>query len=352
MKKNALRGMIMVLAIALLVPFMAGCAQSKELVIFTYDGYVSDGVLKEFEQEFGVTVNFQNFSSNEEMLSKLQSVKGGEYDIIIASDYVIDIARQENLIAKLDKSKIPNFSNIDPQFQNVFFDPTNEYSVPYVAGTPLIVYDPSRVPFEIKGYKDLWNEELADSVVLMNDMRNVMGINFKASGGSLNTTDSATIEASKDQLFALAPNVRALDGDTPQALMISGEAAVGYMFTPHVTATLEKRPEFVAVYPEEGMGYGIDSLFIPVNAPNMDTAHKFLDFLLRGEISARCSEEQQYINCNLAAKEFLSEEFLSNPALYIPQEAVTGEMEFMMDIGSEATAQYDRVWTEFLSLLK
>ena len=131
-------------------------AEEKVLNVFTWATYFPDDILKAFTEETGITVNYSNFSTNEEMLSKLETVQGGEYDIVLASDYIVKMAIDKGLVKKLDKGQISNYENLDPSYLGNYFDPDNEYTVPYGVGTPLIVYDPSRVDVEIKGYADLW----------------------------------------------------------------------------------------------------------------------------------------------------------------------------------------------------
>ena len=109
---------------------------------------------------------------------------------------------------------------------------------------------------------------------------------------------------------------------------------------------LEKdRPDLAVVYPAEGMGFGIDNLFIPVNAPHPENAHFFLDFLMRPEIAVNIAELQGYLNCNAAADALLSEEFKGNPVLYIPP-GVLGQTEFIQNVG-EAQLIYNDIWTRF-----
>ena len=316
------------------------------LNIFTWADYI-DGpsILTPFEEETGIRINYSYFDSNEEMLIKLQADKAGSYDIILASDYVINIARNEGLMLPLDKALLTNWDNIDPVFQGQFYDPENLYTVPYVAGTPLIIYDPAYVTIPVTGYNSLWDESLADSIVIMDDARNVIGITLKSMGESFNTIDPDILAQAEEKLLALKPNIRLLDYNTPHQAMISGEATIGYMFTPGIVWALEERPDLVVVYPQEGMGFGIDSLFIPANAPHPGNAHAFLNFLLRPEIAVNIAEFQAYINCNRAAEPLLSEEYKSNPALYIPTE-ILGETEFIQDVG-DAQLLFNDIWTRF-----
>lgn len=337
------------LAVTLSLTVFTGCGgdSNKVLNIFTWDTYVPQNIIDGYEQSTGVKVNYSNFESNEEMLTKLEANNASEYDIVIASDYIIDIARKKgNILLELDKSKISNYQNIDSNFQNQYYDPENQYTIPWGAGTPLIVYDPAIVSVDIKGYSDLWNPELKDSMVIMDDARNVIGITLKTMGKSFNETDEAVLEQAKQKLFELKPNIRALNYDNPQSLLISGEASVGYVFTSQVLEATQARPDLKVVYPQEGMGFGIDSIFIPANAPDKENAYSFINYILDGQTSATIFPQINYICTNRAAVEFLPDEYKNNKSLYIPSE-ILGQTEFIQDIGTDATAIYNKIWTEF-----
>lgn len=336
----------LLLALLMVLPSMASAEEEKVLNILTWADYIDyDTILAPFEAETGIKTNYDYFDSNEEMLIKLQAVDGGMYDIILASDYIIDIARGEGLLLDLDKSKLSNWDNIDPAYRGQFFDPENQYVVPYIAGIPLIIYDPAMVDIEITGYESLWDESLRDSVVVMDDARNIIGITLKTMGESFNVTDEALLAAAEEKLAALKPNIRLLDYNTPHQAMISGETTVGYMFTPGILWTLAERPDFKVVYPVEGMGFGIDALFVPVNAPHPDNAHQFLNFLMRPEIAVEIATQQAYINVNGAAAELLTDEY--KVALYIPPEILERtDLEYIEDVG-DAQLVYNDIWTRF-----
>ena len=347
MKKTVVRllALVMVLALALTG---TGCSSAKqtELVIFSWADYIDPELLSEFTEQTGIAINYNYFNSEEEMLSKLEAVNGGEYDIILASDYILNIARKENLLKEIDKSKVPNYQNLNEKYLCQYYYPEGKFTIPYVAGTPLIVYDPARVTCEITGYNSLWDESLKDQVVVMDHMRNVIGFTLKSMGYSLNEEDPEVIAAAGEKLLALKPNIRALDGDTPHEKLISGECTIGYIFTSQVSAVLAERPDFVVVYPVEGMGFGIDSLCMPVNAPHEDAALAFMNYMCDPEVSARASVFTQYINCNKAATQYLPEEFLNNQAVNIPAD-ILGDIEFMQDISPEATEQMNEIWNTF-----
>lgn len=320
---------------------------SGELNLFTWDGMFPQEVLDNFEKEYGIKINFANFDYDEEMLAKLETAGGGDYDLVIADDYIIEIAIEEGLVQKLDKSKIGNYGNIDPVFQGQFYDETDEYTIPYGAGIPLIVYDKSAAGIEITGYQDLWNPALENNIALLGNYRVINGMVLKTMGKSFNETDSAVLEEMKEKLFELAPNIRLISDSNTQDYLISGEVSVGFLYTSQVTMALAARPELEVVYPKEGLGFGIMAGFIPSNAPNANAAHAFLNYILQPEIAAKCFAHIGYVCTNKEAVAYLPEEMKKSLAL--PEEAKNGE--FIMDIEADANELHEKIWTEFKSLL-
>lgn len=319
-----------------------------ELNIYTWAEYVPQDVIDQFENETGIRVNYTNFEANEEMLAKLETSKGGEYDIIIASDYIIKIAADEGLVKEIDKEKVPNYGNIDPVFQNFFYDPDNSLTVPYGPGIPLLVYDPAAVTCEITGYQSLWDPSLKDSLALMDSERVVMGMALKTLGESFNTEDLDVIQAAGDKLMELAPNVRVLSQNQTQDFLLSGEVSAAFLFTSQVVLALNQNPELEVVYPEEGLGFGVDAAFIPSQAPNSDNAHAFLNFILDGETGAKISQQTYYLCPNKASYEFLPEEF--QKSLIISTDDVPNG-EFIQDVSPEATSLHEELWTKFKAAL-
>jgi len=297
-----------------------------------------------FTEQTGIRVNYTTFASNEEMLLKM-TMTGNDYDVILASDYAINMLRKDGKLLPLDKEKLPNYANLDPAFLGQYYDENNEYTVPYTAGTPLIVYNPDLVDIEITGYEDLWNPALKDSVVIIDDARNIIGITLKTLGYSFNTTDDGQLAQAREKLMQLRPNIRSFNYDTPHNDLISGEVSVGYMFTPFVLLAMDEMPNLKVVYPKEGMGFGIDSLVISASAPHPDRAHVLLNFLLDSQVAGNTAAMQYYLSPVATAYEFIPEYLRDNPAIRIPPE-ILGETEFIMDLG-EYESKYQEIWAEF-----
>ena len=185
----------LMLCALLALPSLALAEEEKVLNILSWEGYVDSDTLAAFEEETGIDVVWSPMDSIDSMLLKVSEGGGADYDLIISSDYSLDILRKQGLIQKLDMSKLSNYGNLDPAFLSQTYDPDNEYVIPYMAGCPLIIYDPERVPFEITGYEDLWNPELADSVAVLENARVLCGITLKTMDKSMNETDPDVLAA-------------------------------------------------------------------------------------------------------------------------------------------------------------
>lgn len=314
----------------------------NELVIFTWEGMFPDAVLDGFEEKYGIEIVYSNFDTDETMLQKLSTAEGGDYDLIIADDYIIETAIAEGLVQKLDQNKITNWDNINEVYQGQFYDPSDEYTVPFGAGIPLIVYDPEVVDFEIKGYGDLWNADLEDSVALIANYRVIAGITLLSMGESMNTEDTAVIEQAGRKLVELAPNVRMIQDSNTQMSLLNGEAGAAFLYTSQVYAALGENPNLKVCVPEEGLGFGVMAGFVPSKAPNAEAAHLFIDYLLEPEVAAQYFEWVGYYCTNKAAEEFISEE--AKQLLIAPEGA---KMEMIQNVSSEADEAYNKAWTEF-----
>lgn len=335
----------LILALSLMLSFGSLAEEEKVLNVFTWEGYFDENTLEGFTESTGIKVNYSVFSSNEQMLLKLQASGGSEYDIILASDYAVATAAREGLLMPLNKSKLTGWDNLNPDYLNQSFDPENVYSVPYTAGAPMIVYDPDQVEGEITSFNDLWDEQFEDGVWLLNDARVQLGAVLKSMGYSYNTTDATELAAAAEKLNALKPNCRVLDYDLTYNYLASGEVKAAYLFTPYAVLSMMENPNLVAVFPEEGIGFGIDSMVIPVNAPHPENAHAFIDYYLQPEVAKIVAEWQCYINPNQAADDLIDPDFKAMSPFNIPQNLLETR-EYVEDIG-EAASIYQEIWTNF-----
>jgi spermidine/putrescine-binding protein len=343
MKKNL---SLLIPAVSLLL-CLSGCGgnRDKRFTIYTWEGMFPAGLMSGFEKESGYRINYVNFDSNETMLSKLGAAGGGDYDLVIADDYIIEAVIGEGLAQKLGKSQIPNYPNINPLYLGPFYDPQDEYTVPYGAGVQTIVYDPSRTGAEIEGFADLWQGSLRGKIGITGNSRVINGMALKVLGGSYNEEDPARIAEAGELMRGLAPNIRLIKDDNLQDDLLSGEVSVALMYTDQATKAMLANSALKMVFPKEGIGYGLMAAFIPAKAPNPLAARAFLNYILDARRGAECFENLGYY-CTFAASEpFIGEEY--RKYLTLPEGFDVNSMETLRLVNEKAEEEHERVWTAF-----
>lgn len=314
--------------------------------LFTWQEYVPDVNVEAFEKATGIKVNYTYFSTNEEMLAKLEAVKGGQYDVVICGDYIIDIMKERgNLLKELDKSKIPNYGTIDSDFQNKFFDPENKYTVPYAVMFPAILYNPQETSLKFNTLADLADPSLVNKVVVTDDPRANIGLALSLSGYSYNETNPAHLEEAQKWLKNFRKNIKAFSTDDPESFVVNGEATAAYANSSQCLTGVLRDPELglQIAYPS-GIFSQQDNYIIPKNAPNEDNAYALINFLLTKESVKNMELFTHYQNCSKYAKTELTAEELKTVA--IAPDGLLGSVESIENVGS-ANEIYDRIWTEF-----
>jgi len=320
---------------------------AQELHVFNWSEYIDPEIYQDFEEEFGIKVTEDTFSSNEDLLAKLQAGATG-YDIIVPSDYMVKIMTELDLLAEINYDNIPNFANIDEIFVDPPYDPGNKYSIPYQWGTTGIGYDADFFEDPPDSWAYIFDEELvspyAGRMTMLNDSREVIGAALKYLGYPLNSTDEAQLEEAKQLLLKQKAWVSAYDSEAFGDLIASGDAVIGHGWSGGYFMAALEADNVWYVIPEEGGVIWTDNLAIPKSAPSQYTAEVFINYLLRPEVGAKITNFTWYGSPNKASDEFIDPEILEEPAIYPPPE-VMDKLEFLRDVG-EATTLYDRIWTE------
>lgn len=317
------------------------------LNIYNWDTYIDPAVLTDFEQQFGVTINYEIYANNEEMLETIQSGPV-DYDIVVPTDYMVAIMRREGLLAALDHDNIPNFSNVDPAFVNPIYDPGNRYCVPYQWGTMGIGYNIAATGREIEGWADFFDPAFAGRIAMLGDSRLTMGVVLLYLGYSPNTTSRAEINAARDFLIAHADDIVAYAPDTGQDMLVAGEVDLAFEWSGDIFQAMEEDPDIRYVIPQEGSLIWADNLCILSTAPHKALAEAFINYILRPEVGAAISNYIRFSSPNQAALPLINAADRNDPALYPPDD-VRERLFFLADIGTEATALYDEAWEEVLA---
>lgn len=347
------RVMASIIMSAMITTGLAGCGSSpqsatngsKELNVICWSEYLPDEVLKGFEEKYGITVNMTTFTDPDEMLAKVKSSGKGTYDMIIGPAQDIEILKSQDLIQKLDTSKIENFKNIDTQYLNGSNDPKNEYSIPYLGTSILIAVNTDKIKDNIKSYKDLLNPKYKDTMVVVEDARPIVGIGLMANGYKINDTSDDGLKKSEEYLTQLKPNIHAFNGDSPKTLLLNGECSLGLVYGGECALAAAENPAIKVIYPEEGIYFTFDMMMKTNGAKNTDNADLLMNYILDSEVSATISKTFPYINPNKAARDVLGDEFKNNEIKNIPQEQIK-KSQGLVDIGENVSKIVD-LWTKF-----
>ncbi|WP_320171742.1 extracellular solute-binding protein [Maridesulfovibrio sp.] len=327
----------------LLLLAVSSSAFAGDLILYNWSEYMPREVLEQFTKETGIKVKEVTYDSNEAMFTKIKMVKDHGYDLVVPStDFVIRMSA-EGLLLPLDKSKLPNFSNLDKRFIDRDFDKGNKYSVPYFWGSSGIAVNTDFVPLnKVKSIKDLLDPALKGRILLLNDLRGVFAIALKANGYSVNDRDPEHVKAAYEFLQKLLPSVKVFDSDSPKQAMLSNEAMVGQLWNGEAYVANQENPSIKYVYPQEGYSLWMDHLAIPRGARNIEEAHKFINFILRPDVAAKIASELGYSSPNAEAVKLLPEKMRKNPISY-PDDEILARGEFEVGLG-DATPMYEKYW--------
>ncbi|MGH2311987.1 ABC transporter substrate-binding protein [Streptococcus uberis] len=319
--------------------------QSDKLVIYNWGDYIDPALLKKFTKETGIQVQYETFDSNEAMYTKIKQ-GGTTYDIAVPSDYTIDKMIKEDLLVKLDKSKLKGMKNIGTEFLGKSFDPKNDYSIPYFWGTVGIVYNDQMVDKAPKHWKDLWRPEYQNDIMLIDGAREVMGLGLNTFGYSLNAKNMSQLNQVENKLQSLTPNIKAIVADEMKGYMIQGDAAIGITFSGEASEMLDGNDHLHYIVPSEGSNLWFDNLVLPKTMKHEKEAYTFLNFINEPKNAAQNAEYIGYATPNNKAKELLPKEVKNDKAFYPDQETIK-KLEVYDNLGDKWLGIYNDLYLQF-----
>ena len=323
---------------------------STELNVFVWTEYFPQDMLDCFELVYGIKLNRDEYSSNEEMYAKV-SAGGTAYDLVQPTDYIVPLMIRQGLLQEYDQAKLPNLKNIDTGWLDKSFDPGNKYSVPYLAGTDAIVVNTDAVDNVPQSWADLWKPEYAGKMVFIDDSRAVIGITLLTLGYDVNTTDPAQLDEAKAKLAELVANIKVFDSDSPKTALIAGDADLGMVWTGEAYIANQENPAIQYIYPTEGPILWQDNFVMLKDAAHADAAYAWLNYMMQGDIFWLTMRDFQYTNPNKAALEYAKANqpevysaYADSPITNPPAEVVANG-HGIEDVG-DATPLYDGIWVE------
>lgn len=341
MKKKILSILLSLVMIFSLV----SCKKDIKDVVYVYNWgeYIDESLLRDFEKETGIKVVYEVFEQNEDMYMKLKN-GGSNYDVVVPSDYMIERMISENMLEEIDREKIPNFKNITEDFLNEDYDPEGKYSIPYLWGTVGIVYNSKLIDEKVDSWNILWDEKYKDEIIMMNSTRDSIGVALIKNNYSMNSRNIDELNKAKEDLIKQKPLVFAYLVDETKSQMVNGEAKLAVMYSGDALTAMEENENLRYVVPKEGSNLWFDSMCIPKGAKNKENAEKFIDYILRPEVSVAIGEYVGYSLPNKEGVKLLPEDMQNDEVAY-PNLKELPKMEVFKD-PKDINSVYDDIWAE------
>jgi len=300
-----------------------------DLNFYNWSEYIDPDLIAAFEDEFGVDVVESFYESNEAMLAQIQS--GVAWDLIVPSDYMVGIMITEGLLTPLNKDALPNYGNLDPEFQALPYDPDGAYSVAYQYGTTglgvnLELVGDAFTPSWAMVFDTALTDNFAGGVSLLNDPRETMGAALMYLGYSLNDTDLDHLQEATQVIKEAKVNIATFDSDQYDEALVAGEVAISHGYSGNMIVAIGEADDpdnFVYVLPEEGATLWIDNMAIPTDSTAPCTAHTFINFLLDAENGAALTNWNYYGSPNAASVPMIDQEVID---FYIATESANTEV--------------------------
>lgn len=363
MKKNFLKALSALILTQAVLLGSCGGSETKspeeypnpELVgttlnVFNWGENISDGsedsmdINAEFERRTGIKVNYTTYDSNEAMYAKLKS-GAVSYDIIIPSDYMIGRLISEDMLKKIDLTQIPNYKNIDDKYKNMYFDPNNEYSVPYTVGMVGLIYNTTMVDEAPDSWSVMWDEKYADDILTFNNPRDAFAIAQLLLGQDLNSTDKAEWDAAKNKLIEQNAVLQGRVMDEVYNKMEGGNAAIAPYYAGDFLTMKDNNDDLEFVYPKEGVNIFVDSMCVPSSCQNYEAALMYINFMLEPDVGLANAEYICYASPNTTVVNNPDYSLKDSEVLY-PSEENMPKTQYFHDLDPEIRSYYESLWEE------
>ena len=338
-------------------------AQSKEVRVYNWSDYIDEQILKDFEAETGIKVVYDVFDSNEIVETKLLTGKTG-YDVVVPTATFLSRQIKAGVFQKLDKSKLPNLTNIWPEIYERIarYDPDNAYSINYMWGTTGIGYNVDKVKkalpdAPLDSWKLVYDPEnlkklKSCGVMLLDSPEDLLPSVMNYLGLKPDLTNVKDVEKAAEHLGKLKPYITKFHSSEYINALANGNicVTVGYsgdIFQAKTRAEEAGKGVNVGyIIPNEGAQLWFDQMAIPADAPNVENAHIFLNYILKPEVAAKASNYVSYANGNLKSQEFLDEGIKTNPSIYPTAEVLSRLYTVPSIEDSKVQRALTRAWTK------
>lgn len=349
--KNAMKilfSVVFIIWFGFIVPHADG--SDTELNVYTWVNYIDPEIFSDFGKEFQVKVHVDFYDDEEAMFSLVQS-QPERYDVIFPSDSLTDVMIKSKLLSKLDMHQIPNKKNLKARFRTISNRKWRRYSVPIDWGVTGIAYNTKYVKDPVDSWGIFWDKRYRDRMALSNNMYDVMTVGLKRLGYSLKPTNPKDADESLKILKALKPLLLKegfISYNKIDEGLISEVLWIAQCYNGDAAFVNERNNAIKFILPKEGTGFWTDNIAVTIGAKHKRLAEKFINFMLRPEISGKHTNYSYYANCNKKARVFVNKELLKNPYIYINEKTID-TLEVYEILNSNVQKKFNECWAELAS---
>ncbi|MBM3785861.1 MAG: spermidine/putrescine ABC transporter substrate-binding protein [Acidobacteria bacterium] len=323
-----------------------GRGNARRLNVFNWSSYVAPETIPGFEKRAGIRIRYSVYESNEEMLARVFSGNSG-WDVVFPTHYIVPPMREQNLLAELNHSLLPNAGNLDAAFRSPVTDPQLTHSVPYMWNATGILFNTRHGPAPT-GWADLWGAHWKGHLTMLDDPAEVIGAALAKLGYSLNSRDPEQLRRAQREAIDQKPLLRAYINTEVRDQAVAGDVLISQLWSTTSQQAIDAAPHLAFVYPKEGFPLSLDCAVILRESARVELAHEFLNYLLEPAVSARVAETMRTATANAAARPLLTQATRDNATLY-PPPGILARAEWFAPISPEAQRLRDRLWTEIKS---
>lgn len=355
-KKGFVAAFVIIAIAAVLSVLLTSCGEEtesegsskKEVRVYCFGDYIDPELIDDFEKDTGIRVIMDNFDTNEEMFPIIE--KGAvKYDVVCASDYMIEKMGKRNFLRELPKEAIPNRKNVPDKFMEIAadFDKGNKYSLPHTYGTMGILYNSKKIkPGEITSWNDLWKKKYGGWVVMPDSMRDTFGIALKAEGKSINDFSKGSLDSAAEYLIQQKPLVYKYANDSARDMMIGEYTDIAIVWNGEVLYSKEENPDLEFVIPKEGTEEFLDLWAIPVTSQNPENGAKWINYMLSKKAALKNFE---YLTYSIPNK-YVIDQVSDNPEemkVLFPSDELLKKCELLKPMPPKYEEYYSLCWKRF-----
>lgn len=300
-------------------------------------------LIEQFERENNCHIVLDTFDSNESMYAKLKLGSAG-YDLILPSNYFLEVMNRQHMIEPIDLSLVPNFQYFDKRMFLLLEPQMVHYGIPYMLTFSGIAWRKDRLGDIDTSWSIFGSEKYKGRMTMLNDLREALGAALRYLGYSVNTTDLNQLQEAKQLLISWKRQLAKFESEQYKNGIASGEYLVVQGYNGDILQVMEENSNVEFAFPTEGIGVSVDFLVIPKGCENRELAHKFINFLYTPEVAAKNMNFTCFLSPNVAAYGKVNDTLKKHIAPFL-REKTLKNAELIRDLGA-TTAAYNRAWEE------